>query len=400
MSFTRAQLEPPAVDMRRLLAYRLERIRAQMRGADVALCVLVSPVSGRYAIDIREYPLFQSRIPDWAVFVPVEGPVVLHGGTGRHYVNVDDYRPIFRFNVFGGGLELSDRAREFANLARAFLAEIGLRDERRVALEMLSPSVTQAMLQCGLEPCDAEPLMELAKLVKSADEIACMRHAIEVADLAMERMYETLEPGIRENELWSILHQVNVAHDGDWTDGRMLASGPRTNPWLQEATGRVIANGELVAFDTDMVGPFGYCADISRTWVCGDAKPTAKQLEVYRRAHDEVVHNLSLVRAGVTYKELSDGALAHPDEFIARRYPCLAHGIGMSDEYPKIYYREDWPSDGYDGVIEPDTALCVESFVGSERGGEGVKLEQMVLVTDSGCELLSSYPLEERLLVG
>ena len=111
-------------------------------------------------------------------------------------------------------------------------------------------------------------------------------------------------------------------------------------------------------------------------------------------------HNLSLVRAGLTYKELSDNGLKHPDEFMARRYPCIAHGIGMSDEYPKIYYRQDWENDGYDGVIEADTTLCIESYVGSEHGGEGVKLEQMVLVTENGCELLSAYPFEERLLSG
>ena len=178
----------------------------------------------------------------------------------------------------------------------------------------------------------------------------------------------------------------------------MLASGPRTNPWLQEVSERVIEKGDLVAFDTDMIGPYGYCADISRTWLCGDDAPHATQRDRYRRAHEEVCRNLELVRPGVSFRELSDRALVQPEEFRAHRYPCLAHGIGMSDEYPKIYYREDWARDGYDGVVEEDMVLCIESFVGSEHGGEGVKLEQMALVTRDGAEVLSDYPFEAALL--
>lgn len=126
--------------------------------------------------------------------------------------------------------------------------------------------------------------------------------------------------------------------------------------------------------------------------------PTARQRDVYRHAYDEVHHNIALIKPGLTYRELSARAFRPRQEFIARRYPCLAHGVGMSDEYPKIYYRQDWDRNGYDGVIAPGMVLSVESFMGSERGGEGVKLEQMVLVTETGCEPLSTYPFEAELL--
>jgi len=68
--------------------------------------------------------------------------------------------------------------------------------------------------------------------------------------------------------LWGLLNYTNFANNGDWHNGRMLASGPRVNPWLQEATDRKLEAGDLVAFDTDMAGPFGYFADISRTLFC------------------------------------------------------------------------------------------------------------------------------------
>ena len=291
----RAQVARPTVDLSRLRAHRLEQVRTQLRAADVAFCVLVNPISLRYAVDCREYQGIQARIPIMYLFVPVEGPVVIFGAALRDYESIDDYRPPKRLSAFEGGLELADQERQFSEDVKTFLEELGLKgDTRRVAIEMLNPGVTQALLQVGIEPVDAEPLIERARSIKSAEEIECMRHSIEVAEHGMTRMREATEAGIRETELWAVLHQVNVAHDGDWFDGRMLCSGPRTNPWLQEATEREVQAGDLVAFDTDMIGPFGYCADISRTWLCGPAKPTSKQREVYHRAWDEVHHNIDL----------------------------------------------------------------------------------------------------------
>ena len=86
-----------------------------------------------------------------------------------------------------------------------------------------------------------------------------------------------------------------------------------------------------------------------------------------------------------------------PEEFHENAYVCTLHGVGMCDEYPKItqLFRG---STCYDGVIEPGMILCIESFVGGDNDREGVKLEQQVLVTDDGYEMLSTYPLEKELL--
>ena len=100
----------------------------------------------------------------------------------------------------------------------------------------------------------------------------------------------------------------------------------------------------------------------------------------------------------MTYREFSDRAFVQEERFRAHRYVCVAHGVGMCDEYPKIAYRQDWPRMGYDGEIEADMVLCIESFVGAEDGGPGVKLEQQVRVTEDGYELLSTYPFEDHLL--
>ena len=130
-----------------------------------------------------------------------------------------------------------------------------------------------------------------------------------------------------------------------------------------------------MAVDTDMVGPFGYGADISRTWLVGDRPPTGDQRDRYQRAHAEITHTARILAPGRTFKDVSDKAFRQPDEFIAHRYACVAHGVGMTDEYPRIAYRQDWPELGYDGELVPGAVISVESFVGSEHGGPGVKLE-------------------------
>src|SRR5687768_7506676 len=100
---------------------------------------------------------------------------------------------------------------------------------------------------------------------------------------------EHLTPGKTENQLWAQLAQQTFPHGALYAEARLLCSGPRTNPWMQEATDRVVENGDLVAFDTDLVGPFGYLTDISRTHLCGDRRASGDQHDVYRAAY-EFVH--------------------------------------------------------------------------------------------------------------
>jgi Xaa-Pro aminopeptidase len=86
-----------------------------------------------------------------------------------------------------------------------------------------------------------------------------------------------------------------------------------------------------------------------------------------------------------------------PPDYLANRYSVLFHGVGLCDEYPAVPYPEDWERSGYDGVLEPGMTVCVESYVGRHGGHEGVKLEEQVLMTETGCEQLSRYPRDARL---
>ena len=391
----RRSREMPEIDVDRLHAYRLGRIRSGLREAGAAMCVLVNPISLRYAADYRTYALFQSHIPTTYLFVPVEGPVVIHGAYSASS-RADEARPGRPISFFDGGGELAEGARLLADDIVGYLKEIGS-DNRRVAVEYVNPSITQALLQRGLEVTDGVAVSEAARVIKSEDEIACMRWAVAVAELGIAKVRETLRPGVSELQLWALLNYTNLANNGDWHDGRMLASGPRINPWCQEASDRQVEAGDLVGLDTDMIGPFGYFADISRSFHCGPGKATKRQKQLYRLALEEIEHNLALVRPGITLREFQRQAYLPAEEFHENAYPGVIHGVGMCDEYPRVnpIFRGPNP---YDGSLEAGMVICVESYVGAVGERDGVKLEQQVLVTGEGYEMLSGFPLEEDLL--
>jgi Xaa-Pro dipeptidase len=242
-------------------------------------------------------------------------------------------------------------------------------------------------------------VLEQARSIKSADEIACMRASIAACEAGMAKMHKELTPGMSENELWSHLHQVNIARGGEWIETRLLSSGSRTNPWFQESSDRAIQAGELVSFDTDLIGPHGYCADISRTFFCGPGRPSAEQKRLYGMAYEQIHTNLDLLRPGIGFCEFAEKSFRLPPRFAPNRYSVIFHGVGLCDEYPASLYVEDYEAGaGYDGLIEPGMTLCIESYIGEVGGAQGVKLEQQVLITESGYELLSRFPFETELL--
>jgi Xaa-Pro aminopeptidase len=387
--------EKPEIDNKRLQAYRMQRLKSCMLDADVAMCILVNPISLRYAVEYRNYALFQSHIPTTYLFLPIEGPVVIHGGydPSPEIKDVRTGRPI---SFFAGGHELTEAAKLFADDIVNFLNEIGS-NNRRVAIEYVNPSITQALERRGLEVVDAVTISEQARVIKSADEIACMKWSIAVAEHAITKMKAAIKSGVSELQLWGLVNYTNFANNGDWHDGRMLASGPRINPWCQEASERRVETGDLVGVDTDMVGPFGYSADISRTFHCGPGKPIKRQKQLYRLAMEEVEYNMELIRPGISFSELQQHACEVPEAFHHNAYSCILHGIGMCDEYPYIRPRFRGAVE-YDGKLEAGMVVCVESYMGAVGERDGVKLEQQVLVTEDGHELLTSFPFEDALL--
>ena len=160
---------------------------------------------------------------------------------------------------------------------------------------------------------------------------------------------------------------------------------------------RPIEAGDLVSFDTDLIGPYGYCSDISRSWLCGD-RPSDEQRRLYAAAFEQIETNIAALAPGRSLHEVSEQCWEIPPEYLSQRYPSLMHGVGLADEYPSIKHQVDLDAKGYEGVVAPGMLICVESFIGVEGGREGVKLEEQVIITESGVERMSSLPFETEWL--
>jgi Xaa-Pro aminopeptidase len=209
-------------------------------------------------------------------------------------------------------------------------------------------------------------------------------------------MQQQMQPGMTERQIWAMLHAGNIARAGEWIETQILASGPRTNPWFQEASSRIVENGDIVAYDTDLVGAYGMMIDISRTWVCGDNAPTAHQRQLFDMADEMVKTNAELLTPGRSFRELTFDSVM-PDREQYRHYSVKFHGVGQCDEYPDIYHPWAWDEWGFDDELEVGMVLTSESYIGSRDGGEGVKLEDQYLVTEAGPELLTDFPVSLNL---
>jgi Xaa-Pro aminopeptidase len=161
----------------------------------------------------------------------------------------------------------------------------------------------------------------------------------------------------------------------------------------------VIQPGDIVSFDTDMVGPFGYLADISRTFVCPGRKPSAEQRKLYELAQEQVLYNIDVLKPGLSFREFAEHCWPVPEAFGPNRYMMMIHGVGFVDEYPSVAYVQDFEAWGYDGLFEENMVVCVESYMGEVGGKEGVKLEQQVLITVNGAVPMSQAPFVDAIEV-
>lgn len=396
MEYSRAPTDLDAVRM-----YRLGRVREALKARDYAAIILYDQLNTRYATDVTDMQIWCSHNENRFVYVPAEGPVIVFEYGGKAFLSegmpgVDEVRAPTCWYYFAAG----SRSQELAAVWAAEIADLVASHgggNKRVAIDRCGPLGYQALARHGISIHDGFELMENAREIKSSGEILLMRHAIDVCEQGLEAMRAALEPGITENALWAKLHERNIALGGEWIETRLLASGPRTNPWFRESSMRAIEKGDMVSVDTDLVGPYGYCCDISRSWVCGDGKPSDEQRRLYAYAVEQIEHNIAIIKPGMTFREISEQAWRIPDEFWENRYSCSMHGVGLCDEYPSIRHLGDFEK-GYDGMLESGMVLCVESYIGAVGAREGVKLEEQVLVTESGVERLSSYPLQLELL--
>ncbi len=149
----------------------------------------------------------------------------------------------------------------------------------------------------------------------------------------------------------------------------------------------------MISFDTDMIVPYGYCAELSRSWTCGDVPMTDRQKRLCEAARAQIEHTMALLEPGLSFSEFNARSWKIPPGCQPYRYSLAAHGVGMADEWPVILLHPDFEANHH-GRFETGQVICVESLI-AEAGSESIKLESQVLITETGAEQLESFPWEE-----
>ena len=391
---TKKRLREDEINFDKLRSYRLDRVKKELEKNNLEACILFDPVNVRYALDTLNMSVYNMHNLTRYCFIPINGPTILYEyfnceklSEGLNLIN--EIRPAITWDYFSNGdqagVQLEKWINEIKDLSNSYFKS------KKIAIDVLNGPAVAGLNKAGIEVVDAKLILEQARVIKSPEEIKCMRSAIDVAEIGINKMREALKPGMTENELWSILHQTNIENYGEWIECRILSSGERTNPWMQECSNKVIQDGEIVSFDTDMVGPYGYCADISRAFVVGN-KFNEEQKKIYSMAVEQIDHNSRLIKNGLSFKEFTEKSWVLPEDYYPNRYSVMVHGIGLCDEWPAIRY----PTDGGErsGTFQKNMTITVESYIGKVGGKEGVKLEQQYLIGENGLELMSHHPLE------
>ncbi len=393
---TKKKLREDEINFNDLRSYRLNRVKKELEKNNLEACILFDPINVRYALDTTNMSIYNMHNLTRYCFIPLNGPVILYEYFGceelsSHLKLINEIRPAITWDYFSNGdqasVQLEKWTKEIKDLNNSYF-----KNSKKIAIDVINGPAVTALNQAGLEVVDAKLILEQSRSIKSSEELKCMKAAIEVAEIGINKMRQELKAGMTEDELWSILHKTNIEHGGEWIECRILSSGERTNPWMQESSNKIIQRGEIVSFDTDMVGPYGYCADISRAFVEGH-KFNSEQKKLYQMAVEHINYNAELIKPGLTFKEFTEKSWKLPEKYYGNRYSCMAHGIGLCDEWPMIKY----PTDGgqREGHFEKNMTITVESYIGKVGGNEGVKLEQQYLVGENKLELLSHHPLEE-----
>ena len=393
---TKKRLHEDEIDFNRLRSYRLDRVKKELSKREIGACILFDPVNVRYALDTTNMSIYNMHNLTRYCFIPVSGPVILYEyfnceHLAKHLTLIDEIRQGITWDYFSVGEQVEDQLNKWTGEVEN-LMNSHCEKNKRLAVDVCNGPGILALNKIGLEIIEGKEILEQARKIKSKEEIQCMKASIEVCEKGVQLMRKELKAGITEDELWALLHKTNIENGGEWIEGRILSSGPRTNPWMQEASNRIVQQNEIVSFDTDMVGPYGYCADISRTFVEGH-KFNSEQKKIYQMAIDHIHHNAELIKPGLSFKEFVTKSWVLPEAYYGNRYPCIVHGIGLCDEWPMVKYPTEVTDEK--GQFEKDMTITVESYIGEVGGEEGVKLEQQYLIKENGLELLSYHPLEK-----
>lgn len=391
------------INYERMREYRLARTREHMKKYDIGCLISWDAWDMRYIAGA--YATIPTRwIENQCVILPRNGDPYVYGMTSFSPYAMRQELPWLKGKIWAGfplsAGKMANKVSDLNPVVKAvgdIIAEHGITKET-VGLDGCSSELLmqEAFKEKGIKTVDAKRAMFEARMIKNQDEIECMRIAAANAEAAFADIVDAIRPGVTECELVGIGMNTLYRLGADETQEFVCASGPRTNPLHIDYTDRQVRPGELVIVDINGNSYQGYKSCYYRTFCCG--KATAEQKEIYEENRAMIYAGMSAVKAGNTTLDIcekwpTDASYWGYDKWEDVFAYAVGHGLGISlHELPIISY----PLSKADPIkLEEGMVIAVETWTGKKGGRNGVRLEEEVVVTKDGYDLLTKWPIDE-----
>jgi len=386
------------IDFDRMREHRVSRIKRYMAEFEIECLLLFDTSNKRYSTSTAVASPEVDNMGRYAI-VPHNGyPHIF--GFGSEVAAEKLYCPWiadYTFPAHGtmyGALPMDWKCYEgFLKDLDMVLEKHGLKKEKaRIGVDIIESQTMLAMMQNGYNLADGQKVMQYARAIKNEDEIMCLKHGAAIVDAAFHKIASTIAPGVRENDLQAVASHEMHRLGAQWVHNVQVTSGNRTHPHPHLSSDRLIQPGDMIFMDIVCMYN-GYHTCVYRCFCCG--KPNQKQKDIHKQCLEYQLGGIEAVKPGVTSADVCTtwptakqmGARSEHDVFGLQ----YGHGIGVGLwEFPIISraYSLDHPV-----KIEPGMVFALETYAG--KGYDGVRLEDEVVVTETGIEVITKFPTDE-----
>ena len=392
------------VDFPRLRGYRLGRVRGALAGSELGCLLLFDPNNLRYVTSTAIGTWERDKNIRFALVFRDEDPILWDfGSAARHHQLYCPWLPESSWRAWvppmrGAMPDPTGVPDGLAEMVWGELHERGL-DGEPVGMDVPDVTTLLALQRKGIRVADSQPVMLEARKLKSPDELALLDQAAGIVDAAYETIYRMLRPGVRESEVVAAAMQVLFELGSEHVEAINAISGDRCNPHPHTFSDRLLRPGDQAFFD--IIHSFmGYRTCYYRTFSVGYATPA--QLDAYKQCREWLDNAIAQVRPGVTTDKIAEvwptaTEIGMQDEHAAFGLQ-FGHGLGVGlYEAPMISRLHSF----HDPVeIEVGMVFALETYCAATDGKNAARIEEEVIVTPDGPEIITRFPAQELLVTG
>ena len=374
------------IDFDRLRRARVQKAQAAIADSAADVLFVFRTEDARYLASYRHHLGPAVVIGNGAVVIGADIPPILltmdeeHCKARMPWLSAGQVQPRANFRELAGVTEFADRVRDL----------VGSLSGKTIGIDIYTPAMAELLRKAFPDSrfVDGYEILINAKIIKTEDEIHCLKIANAMTEAAMDAALAMLKPGVRECEVLAAAWQTMTAMGSEWTQcSNIVASGPYTAPYRRFTSDRIIRLGDVVIIDIGACFN-GYYGDYTRTWICGDIAPTREQIDLHQACYD-ALHRAAA--AAVPGNTNADVVAACGEQYVLS---SLGHGSGLNPWEPP-HFSVTSKNDPL--VLRAGMVANFEPYNGKPGVG-GFRLEHNLVIREHGPEIYTTYPFDARLL--